>query len=109
MYLVTLEFIDSIGAPLETYLFRNRGNAWRFFKDSVLDVLVEEILYGDTTNDCGGVKLKENLEGDIYYLLGKDGERLKELPRELPEDFGYAEFYVSNYISIVIKEVNFED
>ena len=109
MYLVTLEYIDSIGSPLETYLFKNRGNAWRFFKDKMLEILTEEILYGDTANDCDGVRLKDNLDDEVYYLIGKDGARLDMLPKELDEDFGYIEFYVSSYISIVIKDIEFED
>ena len=109
MYLVTFEFIDSIGAPLETYLFRNRGEAWRFFKDKVLEVLAEEILYGDTANDCDGVRLKDNLSDDVYYLTGKDGARLEAIPKELEEDFGCIEFYVSNYISIIVRDIKFED
>lgn len=109
MYLVSLEYIDSIGSPLETYLFKNRGNAWRFFKDKMLEVLTEEILYGDTVNDCDGVRLKDNLDDEVYYLIGKDGARLKTIPKELEEDFGYIEFYVSNYISIVIRDIKPED
>ena len=45
MYLVTLEYIDSIGSPLETYLFKNRGNAWRFFKDKMLEILIHHGYY----------------------------------------------------------------
>lgn len=109
MYLVTLECIDSIGSPLETYLFRYRGNAWRFFKDKMLEILTEEILYGDTTNDCDGVRLKDNLGDEVYYLIGKDGARLDTIPKDLEEDFGYIEFYVSKYISVIIRDIEFED
>ena len=109
MYLVTLEYVDSVGSPLEPYLFSNRGNAWRFFKDKILDILAEEILYGDTANDCDGVRLKDNLGDEVYYLIGKDGTRLDMIPKELEEDFGYIEFYVSKYISIIIRDIKFED
>ena len=75
----------------------------------MLEILTEEILYGDTINDCDGVRLKDNLDDEVYYLIGKDGARLNMIPKELEEDFGYIEFYVSNYISIVIRDIKFED
>lgn len=109
MYLITLEYIDSVGSPLETYLFKNRADAWRFFKDKMLEILAEEILYGDTSDDCGGVRLKDNLGDEVYYLIGKSGERLDMIPQYLEEGFGYIEFYVSKYISVIIREIEFED